>query len=45
MRAASIAALTPVVAMACALTLPQAAQGADYLRGSQIERKRQGATA
>ena len=37
MRAASIAALTPVVAMACALTLPQAAQGADYLRGSQIE--------
>lgn len=37
MRAASIAALTPVVAMACGLTLPQAAQGADYLRGSQIE--------
>lgn len=37
MRAASIAALTPVAAMACALMLPQAAQGADYLRGSQIE--------
>ncbi|WP_332696570.1 outer membrane protein [Bosea sp. (in: a-proteobacteria)] len=37
MRAASLAALTPVVAMACALTLPQAAQAADYLRGSQIE--------
>ncbi|MGX1786784.1 outer membrane protein [Bosea sp. NPDC055332] len=37
MRAASIAALAPVVAMACTLALPQAAQGADYLRGSQIE--------
>lgn len=37
MRAASTAALAPVVAMACALALPQAAQGADYLRGSQIE--------
>lgn len=37
MRAASIAALAPVVAMTCALALPQAAQGADYLRGSQIE--------
>ena len=37
MRAASIAALTPVVAMACAVMQPQAAQGADYLRGSQIE--------
>lgn len=37
MRAESIAALIPVVAIACALTLPQAAQGADYLRGSQIE--------
>ncbi|KUL96000.1 hypothetical protein DK26_08190 [Bosea sp. WAO] len=37
MRAASIAALPPVVAMACALMLPQAARGADYLRGSQIE--------
>ncbi|WID96175.1 outer membrane beta-barrel protein [Bosea vestrisii] len=37
MRAGSIAALAPVVGMACALALPQAAQGADYLRGSQIE--------
>jgi len=37
MRAASIAALAPVVAIACTLALPQAAQGADYLRGSQIE--------
>ena len=37
MRAGSIAALAPVVAMACTLALPQAAQGADYLRGSQIE--------
>ena len=37
MRAASIAALAPVVAMACTLALPQAALGADYLRGSQIE--------
>jgi outer membrane immunogenic protein len=37
MRAASIAALAPVVAMACTLALPQAAQAADYLRGSQIE--------
>ena len=37
MRAASIAALAPVVATVCALALPQAAQGADYLRGSQIE--------
>ena len=37
MRAASIAALAPVVATACVLALPQAAQGADYLRGSQIE--------
>jgi outer membrane immunogenic protein len=37
MRAASIAALAPAVAMACALALPQAVQGADYLRGSQIE--------
>lgn len=37
MRAASIAALAPVVATACALALPQAVQGADYLRGSQIE--------
>lgn len=35
MRAASIAALAPVVMMACAL--PQAARAADYLRGSQIE--------
>jgi len=37
MRAGSIAALAPVVAMACTLALPQAVQGADYLRGSQIE--------
>ncbi|RXT52453.1 hypothetical protein B6S44_16885 [Bosea sp. Tri-44] len=37
MRAGSIAALAPVVAIACTLALPQAAQGADYLRGSQIE--------
>ena len=37
MRAASIAALAPVVATACALALPQAAQSADYLRGTQIE--------
>lgn len=37
MRAASLVALPPVVAMACALALPQAARGADYLRGSQIE--------
>jgi outer membrane immunogenic protein len=37
MRAGSIAALAPVVAMACTLAVPQAAQGADYLRGSQIE--------
>lgn len=37
MRAGSIAALAPVIAVACALAAPQAAQGADYLRGSQIE--------
>jgi outer membrane immunogenic protein len=37
MRAGSLVALAPVVAMACTLALPQAAQGADYLRGSQIE--------
>ncbi|PZR90287.1 MAG: hypothetical protein DI537_18895 [Stutzerimonas stutzeri] len=37
MRAASIAALAPVVATACTLALAQTAQGADYLRGSQIE--------
>ncbi len=37
MRAASIAALAPVMVTACALALPQAAQSADYLRGSQIE--------
>ncbi|KRE17295.1 hypothetical protein ASE66_30855 [Bosea sp. Root483D1] len=37
MRAASIAALAPVVAIAWTLALPQAAQGADYLRGSQID--------
>jgi outer membrane immunogenic protein len=37
MRAASTAALAPVAALACALALPQVAQGADYLRGSQIE--------
>jgi outer membrane immunogenic protein len=37
MRAGSIAALAPVVMMACTLAAPQAAQGADYLRGSQIE--------
>jgi outer membrane immunogenic protein len=37
MRAGFIAALAPVVVMACSLALPQAAQGADYLRGSQIE--------
>lgn len=37
MRAASTAALAPVVALACALALPQAAHSADYLRGSQIE--------
>jgi outer membrane immunogenic protein len=37
MRAGSIAALAPVIAVSCVLTLPQAAQGADYLRGSQIE--------
>jgi outer membrane immunogenic protein len=37
MRAGSIAALAPVIAMASTLALPQAATGADYLRGSQIE--------
>jgi outer membrane immunogenic protein len=35
MRAASIAALAPVVTLACTLALP--VQGADYLRGTQIE--------
>lgn len=37
MRAASFAALGPAALLACALAPPQAANAADYLRGTQIE--------